>query len=195
MVESEETAELANKAGALTKMVGAIVIYYATVEHWLDGIVFVIHDHVPGAQVIEKRHPYNGQAEFDFLKACFQQLHDLAEFKAEGLALIDKVFPLSDFRHNVVHGWIRNIDWANEVFEFSRKFKGPGGVPVRRTLTCSAVDLFEKGREIKDLIEPLNAFTQRLLHRFDPTYNRKEAAGHLGWTLPGVFPVVKKVGD
>lgn len=185
----------AEKAGALAKMVGALVIYYALVEHWIDGIVLCVHSRVPGANELRKRHPFNAKAEREFLQESFSTLPDLVRFKDEALDLLSKLDPLAEFRHDVVHGHIRHFNVEEEWMEFSRVIEGDGREPVRRTLTVTAESLYNRGAEIGALITPFREFTQRLLIAFDPTYPREESRGSLGWTLASVLPVVKKVGD
>lgn len=129
------------------------------------------------------------------MRTAFGQLPALVAYKDEALKLLDMIEPLADFRHNVVHGHVRKINWGSGTLEFSRKFKGPRGVPVRRTLTCDVHDLFEQGRKIKALIEPFMNLTHRLVKEFDPSYPKQEASGSLGWTLPALLPVIKKISD
>lgn len=183
----------AETASALPKTVGAIVIYYAMLEHWIDGIVFCLYDYVDGAKGLEKHHPYNAKAEIDFMRVAFERLPALAAYKEEALKLLDMIEPLADFRHNVVHGHVRRLNWASGTLEFSRKFKGPRGVPVRRTLSCNVHDLFEQGRKIKALIEPFMHLTHRLVREFDPSHPKQEVSGSLGWTLPTLLPAIKKI--
>lgn len=160
-------------AGILAKLVGAVVIYHAMVEHWVDGIVFCVHDRVEGAKKIRKVHPYNARDEMQFLTECLIMLPPLEPFKDKGLALLTSWEESSEFRHNVAHGHIGKIDWDKGVIEFSRKFKGENHEPVRRSLTIRAEDLYKEGAKIKELILPFNDFTQDLLKAFDPTYLRK----------------------
>jgi len=182
-------------AGTLAKMVGAMVIYYAMLEHWIDGAVFCIFDRVEGAKAIRKQHPFNARDELDFLRESFTKLDQLAPFKDEALALLDKLDPLSDFRHDIVHGHIRRFDFSIGQLEFSRVVRGDQRQPVRRSLTITAENLFLKGREILALVEPFMGLTHRLVAKFDPEYKAEQPAGSLGWSLASVLPVIKKVSD
>ncbi|HEY2872869.1 MAG TPA: hypothetical protein VGJ56_13180 [Reyranella sp.] len=132
----------APSTSTLAELVGAIVIYYAVIEHWLDGMVFCIHDRVPGAKKIEKRRPYNAAQEFEFLRKSFNTLPDLLPFKDQGLSLLDKLRPLSEFRHSVVHGHIRSYNFGEGWLEFSRVVKGPNYAPLRQTVRVDIEELF-----------------------------------------------------
>jgi hypothetical protein len=182
-------------AGTLAKMVGAMVMHYALLEHWIDGMVFCLFDCVEGAKEIRKHHPFNARDELDFLRESFVGLELLLPYKSEAIALLDKIDPLADFRHNVVHGHLRQIEWESGVLEFSRVVKGNARKPVRRSLTTSAENLFLKGREILALVTPAMNLTHRLVAEFDPSYKREKFAGSLGWSLASVLPVIKKVGN
>jgi hypothetical protein len=162
-----ETPEVvAGKAGALMKFVGAIVVYYAILEHWIDGMVAAVHLRVDGAKEIEKTYPTHAAHEVEFLRECFGSLAALAEFKAGAIDFLDKLRPLAEFRHNIVHGHIRNIDWASETVEFSRIVKGLDKNPARRTLTIVASELFHQGEDIRALIPAARELTHRLVQKF-----------------------------
>ncbi len=182
-------------AGTLAKLVGAMVIYYAMLEHWIDGMVFCIHDCVDGARNVRKQHPYNAKDEIDFLRRSFETLPQLAQYKNEGLALLSQIEKAADLRHNIVHGHIRKMQWNSGTMEFSRKFKGDKGQPVRRTLTIQAEELFARGREVLALVQPTMDLTHRLIAKFDPAYKLEAAKGILGWSLSDVVPVVMKIND
>ncbi len=192
MAEDDPRTDVANK---LTKTVGALVIYYAMLEHWIDGMVFCTFDHVEGAKLLRRQHPFNGKDEIDFLKESFDDLAALVSFRAEGLDLIAKIEPLADFRHDIVHGHVRKINYETAEMEFSRVVKGDDKKPLRRSLTIGAENLFLKGREILALIDPAMRLTHRLVAAFDPNYKREHASGSLGWTLASVLPIIKKIGD
>ena len=182
-------------AGTLAKLVGAAVIYYAMLEHWIDGMVFCIYDCVDGAKKIRKQHPYNAKDEIDFLRKSFETLPLLAQYKDEGLALLLQIERVADLRHNIVHGHIRKMQWSSGLIEFSRKFKGDDGQPVRRTLTIQAEELFERGRDVLALVQPTMNLTHRLVAKFDPTYKFDKAKGTLGWSLADVVPIVERISD
>ena len=46
-------SEITEMAGALAKMVGAIILYYALLEHWIDGMVATIYFRVDLKREIE----------------------------------------------------------------------------------------------------------------------------------------------
>jgi len=159
-------AEIAEKSGALTKMVGAIVVYYAILEHWIDGMVATLHFRVPDANKLRKKYPINAKDEVSFLRECFEGVPALAKYKSQGLRFLDKLEPLSNFRHNIVHGHIREIDWAAETMEFSRITKGEDKKPVRRTMTIVGSELFHQGEDIRALIPQAQLITQLLIAEF-----------------------------
>ena len=170
MSDHEAYDSNAETAGALVKMVGAVVVFYALIEHWMDGIVLCVHSRVPGAKDIRKRHPFNAKAEQEFLRECFEGIPDLARFKAEGIGLLDKLAPLAELRHDIVHGHIYRHDFKEEWMDFSRVIEGDNREPIRRTLRVTAVSLYNLSAEIRALIVPFREFTQRLLIAFDPAY-------------------------
>ena len=190
-----DPASDAAMAGGLAKMIGALVIYYAMIEHWIDGMVFCIHSLAPGAKEIEKRHPFHAAKEKEFLAECLTTLPELSRFKDEGIALLGKLGPLSEYRNHIIHGHVRNFNFDEGWMEFSRVVPDDKKQPVRESLKTTAEGLYNKGIEMKVLIPEFREFMQRLLIAFDPTYAREQPTGSLGWTLTSLLPIVKKIGD
>jgi hypothetical protein len=172
-------AEIAEKGGALTRMVGAIVIYYAILEHWIDGMVATLHFRVPDANRLRKQYPFNAKDEVSFLRESFEGVPALAKYKNQGLHFLDKLEPLSDFRHNIIHGNIREIDWAAETMEFSRIIRGDDKNPVRRTMTIVGSELFHQGEDIRALIPQARLLTHLLIAEFGAEDEIQKLAGPL----------------
>ena len=83
------------------------------------------------------------------------------------------------FRHHIIHGALNPLDMDAGVFEFSRKIRGPGGIPQKQILTITAQELFTKGRELKTLLLIVNDFASRLIEKFDPENSPKGAASRV----------------
>jgi hypothetical protein len=165
------------KVRFLTHIVGAVVVYYALIEHSLDGIVHCIHVRVPDAKKISKHYPYNAAAELKFLRESFEGLSSLSSFKDEAISLLDKIIPAADFRHDIVHGAISSFDFETGVFEFSRKIKGDSGAPSRKTLTITTPELVFHSRLLHALIDPASDLLKRLIETFDPDHAAQQTRG------------------
>ena len=50
-------------ADILPNAVGAMVIHFALLEHWIDGMIATIFYHVEGARSIRTRYPFNAKDE------------------------------------------------------------------------------------------------------------------------------------
>jgi hypothetical protein len=175
----ESPSSGSDKAGALIKFVGAIVIYYALLEHWIDGMVATIYLRVDLAKEVRKHYPFNARDEVDFLRESFERLDALEPFKEDAVVFLDKLEPLAELRHNVVHGHIRPIDWETETFEFSRIVRGDGKKPFRRTMTILGSELYHQGEDIRALITPARQLTHRLVAAFGSEDELDKLAGSL----------------
>ncbi len=172
MAVSIETA-----ASILPKLVGAMVLHYAKLEHWLDGMVKTIYDTVSGAQLICKGYPFNAVAERKFLRECFEQLPQLQGFKEEAMKLLDDLELPSERRHDIVHGHLSEVNLETGDLEFTRVFPGVDKKPLRRTISVSAVDLLGLSRQINDLRTKAEDLTQRLIATFAPEYLSEKPPG------------------
>jgi hypothetical protein len=164
-------------AGALAKMVGAIVMYYALLEHWIDGMVATIYMRVDLKREIRKHYPFNAAAEQEYLRDSFEKLPALEPFRAEGLAFLDRLKPIAEFRHHIVHGGLKPPDWATETFEFSRVVPNAEKKPARQTMTVVGTELYHQGEDIRRLIEPARNLTHRLVKAFGINKDFEKLAG------------------
>lgn len=162
------------KAGHLAMLVGAIVLYYAMIEHWIDGLVFCVRERADGAIGLRKQHPYTGKGELEHLRKCFEQLPTLSEFKADALALLAKIDKASEFRAHVVHGALDPVDWDTGEMRFTRTVKGENGQPHTRVLTIAAPELLAESKMIMGLIEPTKDLLYRLMAKLAPEYLREK---------------------
>jgi hypothetical protein len=163
------TDPMREEASRLIPMaVGALVIQFALLEHWIDGMVATIFMYVDGARSIRRQYPFNAKEEVNFLNDCFGQLPPLKRYKQRGWRFLEKLKPLAEMRHNVVHGHLRTIDYASGTLEFSRVFKGKNGQPIRRTLTILASELVDQQHEIHMLNPVAMDLCHRLVDEFGP---------------------------
>jgi hypothetical protein len=173
----EAPVEVTEMAGALAKMVGAIILYYALLEHWIDGMVATIYMRVDLKREIRKHYPFNAAAESQYLRDSFEKLSVLKPFKADGIAFLDRLKPIAEFRHHIVHGGLKPPDWATETFEFSRVVPNAEKKPARQTITVVASELYHQGEDIRRLIEPARSLTHRLVEAFGTDHDFKKLAG------------------
>lgn len=164
-------------ASMLAKLVGSTVIHFAILEHWIDGIVFCLYARVEGAKAIRARHPFNAKAETEFMTACFEGLPVLQPFKDDAINLLNKIAPASEFRHQIVHGHIRSMNWQEGWLEFTRVVKGDAHQPVRESLTIDLMELFQKNQEIQALVPLARDLTHRLIAAFDWEYKGEKPPG------------------
>jgi hypothetical protein len=173
----EAPSETTAMAGALAKMVGAIVLYYALLEHWIDGMVATVYFRVDLQREIRKHYPFHAAAELQYLRDSFEKLAALKPFKAEGISFLDQLKPVAEFRHHIVHGGLKPPDWAAETFEFSRVVPSAEKKPARRTITVAGSELYHQGEDIRRLIAPARSLTHRLVEAFGTDYDFKKLAG------------------
>jgi hypothetical protein len=159
-------SEITEMAGALAKMVGAIILYYALLEHWIDGMVATIYFRVDLKREIRKHYPFNAAAELEYLRDSFEKLPALKPFKREGIFFLDRLKPIAEFRHHIVHGGLKPPDWAKETFEFSRIVPNAEKKPARRTITVVGSELYHQGEDMRRLIAPARHLTHRLVKAF-----------------------------
>jgi hypothetical protein len=174
---SEEDVALGRAAALLRGAVGALVIQYAILEHWIDGMVACLFMRVDGARSIRQRYPFNAADEADFLARCFADLPALAGFKNEALDLLAKIRPLAELRHNVVHGRIWDMDLNSLEIQFSRVFKDGEGNPIRRTLTITGPELTKAGHQIHELNPAAMKLCHRLVDQFGTEDDKKKPPG------------------
>jgi hypothetical protein len=148
--------------------VGALVLHFAMLEHWIDGMVATTFYHVDGARSIRTHYPIHAAAEIEFLRQCFQRLPALKRFKDRGPRFLDKLAPLAEMRHHVVHGHLRSIDYEKGLLEFSRVIQGKDNEPIRRTLTIHASELVAQSHDMHALIPIAMDLCHRLMAQFGP---------------------------
>jgi hypothetical protein len=164
-------------ASFLPRAVGAMVMHYAILEHWFDGMVSTIRESVEGGMSIRRHYPFNAKDEIDFLTKSFSDLPALKAYRDEMLNLLATLKPLAEMRHNVVHGALRDLDFETGVMEFSRVYKGEKNKPLRYTLTISAHELVKYGSDIHRLCGIAQGLTVRLMTEFAPEAFKKPPSG------------------
>lgn len=163
----------------LAKEVGRLVIAYAFLEHWLDGMVKIAFDHVEGGKALAKKHPVQARNEADFLRKCLTDLALLEAFRDEGISILDRAKDLAEFRADIVHGHLRKIN-DDDSMEFSRVTQDDQKAIVRKTLTVYIGQIASQTAKIHTLCGIAEKFTHRLIERFGTEEDRQ----HLTRRIP-----------
>lgn len=101
----------------LFKAVGFLVVQWGQTEQNLDLMVaelFWSYKRHP----LFKRRPRNLEPKVKFLRDCFEQLPDLAQFRAESDPLLSRFLAAGEKRNDIVHGGIADLSMMNGGFIF-----------------------------------------------------------------------------
>ena len=75
--------------------IGALIFYYAKLEHWIDGAVATIYLRIPEAKELSKHHPTNAADEICFLRRSLSTIEALADFREGPICSgVRALFPL-----------------------------------------------------------------------------------------------------
>ncbi len=101
----------------LFKAVGFVVVQWGQTEQNLDLMVARLF-HSFGGHPLFKRRPRNLEPKVEFLRECFGQLPELAEFRAESDLLLTRFLKAGTLRNDIVHGGIADLSMKNGAFIF-----------------------------------------------------------------------------
>lgn len=164
----------------LLRAIGAIVVYHAEVEHWIDAMVFYLHTHLPGARQFSKKIPTNLAAEVEFLRDCFLKLPAMKPVRTQGLRLLARIESVSEHRHHIIHGYLRH--WAKEskTLAFTRMWKPRGRDAEIVVYSIREAGLIATAKRVSTLRHTGRKFAQRVGKICVPENQRMEALARLG---------------
>lgn len=101
----------------LYKAVGFVVVQWGYAEQSLDLMVANIFHSFDGHPLL-KRRPQHLEPKVEFLAACFSEIPELAQFRAESETLFHRFAAAGKKRNELVHGAISKISIENGAFIF-----------------------------------------------------------------------------
>jgi hypothetical protein len=160
--------------------IGGVVLYYASVEHSIDGLVMVLFQRVEGAAALNKnRHPTNAKEEIEFLRACLKELPPLSPFKQRMTFFLDEIGKIADLRHAIVHGHLKNATLETEDLVFAR-VRADGRNPVYTEVTITIAEIMRASVKLNTLLGLSREILNGLVDAFKPEEDRGEPFGPLG---------------
>lgn len=103
----------------LFKAVGFVVIQWGLAEQSLDLIVANIFHFFGGhPSLLLKTRPRNLEPKVKFLRECFAELPELAQFRAESETLLPRFVAAGKKRNDLVHGAIATLSIEESMFMF-----------------------------------------------------------------------------
>ncbi|MDP2143118.1 MAG: hypothetical protein Q8J80_03225 [Gallionella sp.] len=101
----------------LFKTVGFIVVQWGQTEQNLDLMVAGLFGSFKGHPLFNRR-PRNLEPKVKFLRDCFEQLPELAQFRAESDPLLSRFLTVGEKRNDIVHGGIADLSIKDGAFIF-----------------------------------------------------------------------------
>lgn len=104
---------------SLCTAIGFVVVNWALAEQSLDFTVDTIYNKCAG-NTFEKQLPRSFQRKVEFLRKAFRTSVALQVYAEEGNKLLDRMEPLAQQRHDLVHGVVVSIDSVNGKFPIDK---------------------------------------------------------------------------
>jgi len=104
---------------SLCAAIGFVVVNWALAEQSLDFTVETIYSKCAG-NTIEKQLPRSFKRKVKFLRKAFLTSVALQVYAEEGTKLLDRMVPLAQQRHDLVHGVIVSIESVNGRFPIDK---------------------------------------------------------------------------
>jgi hypothetical protein len=144
----------------LYSALGKIVYAWAYLENIIDICVDIVY-HVYGGNSIAHRQeiPRSLRIKIDFLKKSLKTITQLKQYKTEGLALINRVTPLSNLRHDMIHS-ICYGEFDNS-YAFTKYDYGKTDYKIR-DLEFTLDDYLQVGNKMMDLADEFEQFAYHL---------------------------------
>lgn len=101
----------------LFRTIGFVVVQWGVAEQSLDLMVANIFHSFDGHSLL-KRRPQHLEPKLKFLKECFSEIPELAQFRAESEALLPRFAVAGKKRNELVHGAISDISIEDGAFMF-----------------------------------------------------------------------------
>lgn len=104
---------------SLCAAIGFVVVNWALAEQSLDFTVETIYNKCAG-NTFEKQLPRSFQRKVKFLRKAFRTSVALHVYAEDGNKLLDRMVPLAQQRHDLVHGVVVSIETVNGRFPIDK---------------------------------------------------------------------------
>lgn len=150
----------------LCAAVGFVVLNWSHIEQNVDAWVSIAFQDCDGKRLRKKEDiPRSLDNKLDFLKDGFKKLPALNSYSDEGLGLLARVKSLSELRHNLVHGTIRDISPQDGVFHFQLVEYNRQHHRVK-PFSFGPSDFSKLEKSLQELLTDQSAFSARLAAKF-----------------------------
>jgi hypothetical protein len=146
---------------------GKVVYAWAYLEHIIDTCVLGVYHFYDGKAIAPKQQiPRSFNMKIEFLKKSLKTINKLDQKRSEGLALINRVIPLSKQRHDMMHS-IFHTTLDDDSFLFSKyDYKNYHKVCELKFTLDEYLDV---GNKMLDLANQLVQFS---FYLYNPQYSR-----------------------
>lgn len=103
----------------LYEAVGFVTVWWALLEQCLDMSIAIIF-HKCGGNAIAAAIPVSLDNKNEFLRESFKRLPALSSHKESGLALLHDIMNFKEFRHDLTHGALAEIEASSGTFLLRR---------------------------------------------------------------------------
>ncbi len=149
---------------SLCTAIGFVVVNWALAEQSLDFTVETIYSKCAG-NTIEKQLPRSFQRKVKFLRKAFSTSVALHVYAKDGNKLLDRMEPLAQQRHDLVHGVVVSIESVNGRFPIDKlDYKAQEHIMRRIEFDPKAYDSLVQ--ELLNLGKDLTLFGSTLVQRF-----------------------------
>ena len=148
----------------LYRAVGMLVTTWPFLEHYLAICIWTFL-HSPNLPAELQDTPVSLKKKAEYFKRAFKLLPQFAPLKDEGLALIQRVMDLKDYRHDIVHSCLSKIGPDDLQFQYA-VLKGSGPQPrdhVHWTLDLTKFPAMQE--RLVDLVDDAQELCGKLLSR------------------------------
>jgi hypothetical protein len=104
---------------SLCTVIGFVVVNWALAEQSLDFTVETIYSKCAG-NTLEKQLPRSFQRKVKFLRKAFRTSAALQVYAKDGNKLLDRMEPIAQQRHDLVHGVVVSIESVNGRFPIDK---------------------------------------------------------------------------
>lgn len=157
-------AEETDDFRSLCTSIGFVVVNWALAEQSLDFMVETIYNKCAG-NTLEKQLPRAFQRKVEFLRKAFRTSVALQVYAEEGNKLLDRMVPLAQQRHDLVHGVVVSIESVNGKFPID-KLDYQAQEHIMRRIEFAPNTFDNLTQELLNLGTDLTRFGTSLVQRF-----------------------------
>jgi|SRR5256885_8096501 len=152
----------------LCTLIGFVVTHWSLAENQIDNWASVCFNDLGGAKFQKGAGvPRMLSSKVAFLKQCFKALPILADFRIDGLALLDRFSSAAKRRNDLMHGSLMELrpDPVTGAFKF-RRIGYKGDLYLISEFTLTPNDFREFAPTLSDLVTDAISFSRKLADRF-----------------------------